>query len=100
MIQLNFFLNYTLGHFIISFDFQLKLRILNLFSFLFNVLCEVNMTRKCISRRRQQALSLLENLQIIQTLQKTGERLDQLLVEDKYAEAIKLLLGVLRYFFI
>ena len=45
-------------------------------------------------RRRQQALSLLENLKIIQTLQKTGERLDQLLSEDKYAEAIKLLLGL------
>ena len=44
-------------------------------------------------RRKQQALSLVQNLKIIQTLQKTGHRLETLLAQDKYSEAIKLLLG-------
>jgi len=43
-------------------------------------------------RRKQQALAMVENLKIIQTLQKTENRLDTLLKQDKYPEAIKLLL--------
>jgi hypothetical protein len=42
---------------------------------------------------RQQALLLLDNLTIIQTLQKTEEKLQELLLEDKYPEAIRVLLG-------
>ena len=44
-------------------------------------------------RRKQQALSLVENLKIIQTLENTGKRLDSLLAQDKYPETIKLWLG-------
>ncbi len=42
---------------------------------------------------RQQALLLLENLTIIQTLQKTEEKLQELLLEESYPEAIRVLLG-------
>jgi hypothetical protein len=37
---------------------------------------------------------LLENLTIIQTLQKTEEKLQELLLEESYPEAIRVLLGM------
>jgi len=43
-------------------------------------------------RRKQQAVALLENLTIIDTLQRTGDRLDQLIAENDFSQAIKLLL--------
>ena len=56
---------------------------------------------RCIYfRRKQQALALVENLKIIQTLENTGKRLDSLLAQDKYPETIKLWLGkIFRTFF-
>ena len=45
------------------------------------------------NRRKQQAVALLENLTIIDTLQRTGDRLDQLIAENDFSQAIKLLLG-------
>jgi hypothetical protein len=36
---------------------------------------------------------MVENLRIIQTLERTGSRLDTLLAQHKYPETIKLLLG-------
>ena len=46
-----------------------------------------------LNRRKQQAVALLENLTIIDTLQRTGDRLDQLIAENDFSQAIKLLLG-------
>ena len=46
-----------------------------------------------LNRRKQQAVALLENLTIIDTLQRTGDRLDQLITENDFSQAIKLLLG-------
>ena len=46
-----------------------------------------------LSSARQQALLLLDNLTIIQTLQKTEEKLQELLLEESYPEAIRVLLG-------